>query len=153
MEILLKPIGFVRASRAEPLDDHWDQVESAIELDSGTFTEESLQGLDSFSHVEVLFYFDRVQEGKIVTDARRPRGKTEWPKVGIFAQRGKARPNRIGATICQVERVSGLVLHVTGLDAIDGTPVLDLKPVMTGFLPRNPVTEPDWAQEIMAHYW
>ena len=60
---------------------------------------------------------------------------------------------RIGATICRIVSVQGTTLEVLGLDAIDGTPVIDLKPVMSGFLPRGSVTEPAWAQEIMKDYW
>ena len=62
-----------------------------------------------------------------------------WPKVGIFAQRGKNRPNQIGVTICKIVSVEGLSVHVEGLDAIDGTPVLDLKPWVAEFGPRGPV--------------
>ena len=73
--------------------------------------------------------------------------------VGIFAQRGKDRPNRIGVTVCSLLGVDGLTLRVRGLDAIDGTPVLDIKPVMRGFLPRGEVREPEWAGELMKGYW
>jgi tRNA (Thr-GGU) A37 N-methylase len=89
----------------------------------------------------------------IVSGARHPRGNVAWPKIGIFAQRGKNRPNRIGATICALLGVDGLTLHVRGLDAIDGTPVLDIKPVMKRFLPRGEVREPEWAKELMRGYW
>ncbi|MCB1741566.1 MAG: SAM-dependent methyltransferase, partial [Gammaproteobacteria bacterium] len=76
-----------------------------------------------------------------------------WPKVGIFAQRGKARPNRIGVSVCRLRGVEGGRISVQGLDAIDGTPVLDVKPYMTGFAPRGEVLEPEWAVEIMREYW
>jgi tRNA (Thr-GGU) A37 N-methylase len=82
-----------------------------------------------------------------------PRGRKDWPRIGIFAQRGRVRPNRLGVTVCRLVRVDGLVLHVEGLDAIDGTPVLDIKPVMSGFLPRGELREPEWARAIMASYW
>ena len=85
--------------------------------------------------------------------ARRPRGNPDWPLVGIFAQRGKNRPNRLGVTVCRIVSVEGLTLEVEGLDAIDGTPVLDIKPVMSGFQPRGDLREPDWARQIMAGYW
>ena len=70
-----------------------------------------------------------------------------------FAQRGKNRPNRLGLCTCRIVRVEGLALEVEGLDAIDGTPVLDIKPAMRGFLLREAVREPQWAAEIMAGYW
>jgi tRNA (adenine37-N6)-methyltransferase len=83
----------------------------------------------------------------------RPRGNPDWPMVGIFAQRGRNRPNRIGVSVCRIVKVDGTRLEVEGLDAIDGTPVLDIKPVLKGFLPRGKVREPDWASSIMADYW
>ena len=74
-------------------------------------------------------------------------------RAGIFAQRGKNRPNRLGVCVCRVVGVDGLAVEVEGLDAIDGTPVLDIKPVLKGFLPRGEVREPAWATEIMKDYW
>jgi len=147
------PIGVVRGGRSEPIDDDWDQVDAEIVLDAARFAPDAAAGLDAFSHIEVIFHFDRADPGKIATGARHPRGNTAWPKVGIFAQRGKDRPNRIGVTVCRILSVDGLSLRVRGLDAIDGTPVLDIKPVMKGFLPRGEIREPDWAQELMAGYW
>jgi tRNA (Thr-GGU) A37 N-methylase len=112
-----------------------------------------LQGLADFSHVEVLYYFHQVAVDRVVTGARHPRNNSAWPAVGIFAQRGKNRPNRIGSTVCRVLRVEGTRLYVGELDAIDGTPVLDLKPVMEEFLPRGTVRQPSWSRELMADYW
>jgi len=149
----VKPIGHVRSARAQPIDDAWDRVSVHIDLDPDQFAPEALAGLDSFSHAEIIFLFDQVPDKKIVTGARHPRGRTDWPKAGIFAQRGKNRPNRIGLTICEVLSVDGLRLHLKGLDAIDGMPVLDIKPVMSGFQPRGGIREPEWAKEIMATYW
>ena len=147
------PVGMVRGGRTEPIDDDWDAVEAEIALDPAQFSADAAAGLDAFSHIEVIFHFDRASAEKISTGARHPRGNTAWPKVGIFAQRGKDRPNRLGVTVCRILSVDGLSLRVRGLDAIDGTPVLDIKPVMTGFLPRGLVREPDWAAALMADYW
>ncbi len=153
MDIILKPIGTVRSTRDEAIDDDWDAIPTRIELDPTQFGPEATASLGDFSHIEVLFHFDRVPQSEIQTGARHPRGRTDWPLVGIFAQRGKGRPNRLGLCVCRLERADGLTLHVKGLDAIDGTPVLDIKPVMKGFLPRGEIREPDWAQEIMRDYW
>ena len=153
MDIVLKPIGRVRSERSEPIDDNWDQVAARIALDAAQFTPDATAGLGDFSHIEVIYHFDRVPTSEIQTGARHPRGRADWPKVGILAQRGKGRPNRIGVCVCRLERVDGLTLHVRGLDAIDGTPVLDIKPVMKGFLPRGEIREPEWAGEIMREYW
>ena len=148
----IESIGRVEAGRKEAVDDDWGGSESVIVLDP-RFEEDALAGLESFSHVEVLFVFDRVDPGKIVSGARHPRNNRAWPAIGIFAQRGKNRPNRIGLCACRVISVDGLALEVEGLDAIDGTPVLDIKPLMRGFQPRETIGEPAWAQEIMKDYW
>jgi len=149
----MRPIGTVRSARDEAIDDDWDSIPTRIELEPDRFGPEALAGLDAFSHVEVIYVFDRVDEDKVVVGARRPRGRADWPLVGIFAQRGKNRPNRIGVTVCRLDRVEGTTLHVTGLDAIEATPVLDVKPYLAGFAPRGDVVEPVWAQEIMVDYW
>jgi len=149
----LRPIGFVHSARDAPIDDDWDSVPAHIDLDPEVFTPEALMGLEAFSHCEVIFLFDRVPDAKIETGARHPRGREDWPRIGIFAQRGKNRPNRLGLTTCRIVSVDGLRLTLTGLDAIQGTPVLDIKPVMSGFAPRGAFHEPDWAKEIMAGYW
>ena len=148
----VRAIGFVAAVRAHAEDDFWGGEEACIRL-TEDFGPESLQGLSEFSHVEVLFLFHQVEPAKIVTGARHPRNNPGWPAVGIFAQRGKNRPNRIGSTICRLIRVAGTRAFVAELDAIDGTPVLDIKPVMTQFLPRGAVHQPQWSHELMRQYW
>lgn len=150
--IAMEPIGRVIGGRAEAVDDDWGNSRAAILLDA-RFTPDALAGLDAFSHAEIVYVFDKVGDDEIVTTARHPRGRADWPKVGIFAQRGRNRPNRLGVTVCRIVAVDGLRLEVEGLDAIDGTPVLDIKPVLSGFLPRGEVREPDWAHEIMESYW
>jgi tRNA (adenine37-N6)-methyltransferase len=152
-DVVLHPIGVVRGGRAEPVDDGWDAETCVVTLDGKRFGPEALAGLDSFSHIEVVYLFDRVDEADVVSGARRPRGRADWPEVGILAQRGRVRPNRLGVTVCRLLGVDGLDVTVRGLDAIDGTPVLDLKPYLTGFAPRGEVVEPPWATEIMADYW
>ena len=148
----ITPIGYVRGGRTQAIDDDWGDSRASIELVEN-FGVEALFGLVDFSHVEVIFYFDQVPDNKIEIGARHPRGSTDWPLVGIFAQRGKNRPNRMGLCTCRVVGVDGRVLHVEGLDAIDGTPVLDIKPVMTEFLPRGAIVQPAWVGELMKDYW
>lgn len=149
----LAAIGTVHCARTLPVDDHWDAYPAIIELDAEQFGPNTLQGLEAFSHAEILYIFDQVDDAEINTGARRPRGRSDWPEVGIFAQRGKGRPNRIGSTICRIISIDGGRLTVLGLDVIDGSPVIDIKPVMSGFLPRGPFNEPGWAVEIMREYW
>lgn len=152
MKFEMEPVGFVEAVRSRPEDDFWGGEEACISL-TGRFTSAALQGLTDFSHAEIIFLFHGVDPAEMVTGARHPRGNKAWPLTGIFAQRGKARPNRIGCTICRVVRVEGAKFYVAELDAIDGTPVLDIKPVMTEFLPREEVRQPEWSHELMRDYW
>jgi tRNA (Thr-GGU) A37 N-methylase len=149
----IEAVGRVSGGREAAEDDEWGDSRARIELDADRFTGEALAGLAEFSHAEIVFLFDRVGDEEIEFGARHPRGREDWPRVGIFAQRGKNRPSRIGVSICSVVAVDGLAVEVEGLDAIDGTPVLDIKPVIRGFLPRGEVRQPDWAGEIMENYW
>lgn len=151
--IEVNAIGRVIGGRFKAIDDDWGDVRAAVELDPGQFHAGALMGLEAFSHAEIVFHFDRVPPEEVIADVRHPRGRTDWPQVGIFAQRAKSRPNRIGVSVCRIIGVHGLRIEVEGLDAVDGTPVLDIKPVMSGFLPRGPVVEPSWAVDIMSDYW
>jgi len=152
-EIKLNPIGRVHSTRKKADDDHWDAEQVYIELDASQFSSAAFEGLSDFSHVEVLFYMDQVDPQKIEKTARHPRNNFQWPKVGIFAQRGKNRPNQIGSTICKIVRIEGLQLHLTGLDAVDGSPVLDIKPWVSEFGPRGATNQPQWITELMREYW
>jgi tRNA (Thr-GGU) A37 N-methylase len=150
--IPIEPIAFVRARRIAPEDDFWGGTQSDIVLEPG-MDASALDGIEQFSHAEVLFLFDRVDPADVERGARHPRGNSDWPRVGILAQRAKNRPNRIGSTIVRVVRRDGATLIVAELDAIDGTPVLDVKPVMQEFLPREAVRQPEWSRELMRQYW
>ncbi len=150
--IELTPIGVVVGGRSEPLDDDWDTVDAEIVVDE-RFPDDATAGLGEFSHIDVIFHFDRVDPDRVHVAARHPRNRADWPAVGIFAQRAKARPNRLGHTTCELLTVDGRRLAVRGLDAIDGTPVLDIKPTMQEFLPRSTIRQPDWSRELMRGYW
>ena len=147
----LRPVALVRGPRKEPVDDFWGGEIATLEFDPAQFGPEALAGLDAFSHLEVVFVMDRVTA--IETGARHPRGREDWPRVGIFAQRASGRPNRIGLSRCRIVDVVGLSVRVDGLDAVDGTPVLDVKPWLSEFGPRGRVTQPSWSTELMTDYW
>ena len=148
----LRPIGIVRSPRKDLADDFWGKVDAEIVL-ADHLPDEAFAGLDEFSHVEVIFLMDRVDPARVETGARHPREREDWPLVGIFAQRGKARPNRIGLTRATIRKLAPRLLTVRGLDAIDGTPVLDIKPWMTEFAPIGETRQPQWATELMADYY
>jgi tRNA-Thr(GGU) m(6)t(6)A37 methyltransferase TsaA len=148
----VRPIGYVSSGRREAIDDDWEEVVATITL-VPPFDGRSLVGLDAFSHVEVLFLFHGVDPAAVATGTRRPRGNPDWPEVGIFAQRAKDRPNRLGLCTCELMAVRDDTVEVRALDAIDGTPVLDIKPYMTEFAPRQPVRQPAWSHELMTGYF
>ena len=149
----VEPIGRVSSSRRDSTDDNWDAVTATITLDADQFSPEALQGIAEFSHVEIVYVFDQVEPAEIEIWARHPRGNRQWPSVGIFAQRAKMRPNRLGVSVCRLLEVDGLTLKVEALDAMDGSPVLDVKPYMAEFGPRGAVHQPAWSHELMATYW
>jgi len=154
MDIVLHPVGKVHSHEQGSREDYWGDIISEIRLDEKSFTPDALKGLSEFSHLEVLFYLHGVSETSVVSGLRHPRSNPNWPQVGIFAQRGKARPNRIAATICRLISVQGLTVKVQGLDAFDGSPVLDIKPVFAEFTPeRTEIRQPKWSRELMAHYF
>ncbi len=150
--IKIVPIGYVRNERKALEDDYWGGIVSHIEL-AESIPEDSLEGIDSYSHLEIVFYFHKADRSKIILGKEHPRENTEWPKVGIFAQRKKGRPNLVGTTIVNLVRRQGRILRVTNLDAIDGTPVIDIKPVFEEFLPKGEVSQPGWSKELMENYW
>ena len=150
--IQLEAIGQVVSPIIGKRDESWGEVIAEIQLDASRFEPVALDGLQEFSHVEVLFQFDQVSE--VESKSRHPRENPKWPKVGIFAQRGRKRPNRIGATICEIVSVQGLSVRVRGLDAFNGSPVIDIKPVMSEFFPdKKRVRQPQWSRELMSTYF
>jgi tRNA (adenine37-N6)-methyltransferase len=152
MNFTIQEIGFVKSTRTDPIDDYWLNEKSYIEINQ-EIGNECLLGIDSFSHIEVLYYFHKVDDSKIIISSEHPRENTNWPKIGIFAQRKKARPNKIGATICKIDHIESNRIYVIGLDAINGSPVIDIKPIMNEYLPKDDIKQPKWVEEMMIHYW
>jgi tRNA-Thr(GGU) m(6)t(6)A37 methyltransferase TsaA len=148
----VRPIGVVKSSRVRPNDDDWGDVAATITL-VPPFGPRSVEGLAEFSHIEVLYLFHEVDEASVHTGSRRPRGNPDWPEVGIFAQRAKDRPNRLGLCTCELVDVRDDTIEVRALDAIDGSPVLDIKPYMEEFAPHQKVRQPAWSHELMAGYF
>ena len=151
MEIKLSPVARVISSRKKPIDDAWEEIIAEIELAENIPTE-AFENISDFSHLEIIYFFDQVEMPNIVFSGR-PRGNPNYPVVGIFGQRKKDRPNRLG--LCTVELLAhnGRIIKVKYLDAIDGTPVLDIKPVFKEFQPKKEIQQPDWVADLMKNYW
>lgn len=152
MEYIVKSVATVYNARRDAIDDGWSAVPSEIRLND-EMPIECLDGIDEFSHVEIVYVFHKAIGSQPVVGSEHPRENPAWPKVGIYSQRKKARPNFIGCTVAKLVRREGRSLFVERLDAIDGTPVLDIKPVMREFLPEGEVRQPPWSNELMRNYW
>jgi len=151
MEIKFTPIASVKNVRTTPIDDNWETVISEIELAEHIPTE-AFENISDFSHLEIIYYFHKV-DIKDVVFSGRPRGNTNYPIVGILGQRKKDRPNAIGLCTVELLEHNGRIIKVKYLDAIDGTPVLDIKPVFKEFQPKGETRQPDWVVSLMKNYW
>jgi len=144
-DIVIKPIGEVRNNINLPLREGWEEVVSELILNANL--EEATEGLEQFSHIIVVFWMHKVPPERDTPTKVHPRGRKDLPLVGLFATRAPYRPNPLGVTIVRLLERQGNVLKVKGLDAINGTPVIDIKP----YLPRNGVIEvtfPQWVSKL-----
>ncbi len=151
MDITMRPVAYVRNTRKVPTDDHWGNIITEIEL-AEEVPSQALTGITEFSHLEVIFHFDKANPEHIVFSGR-PRNNPSFPEVGIFAQRKKDRPNGIGLSTAELVAHNDRTIIVKYLDAIDGTPVLDIKPVYREFEPKGEISQPDWVSDLAKNYW
>lgn len=150
MDIVMTPIGVVKNSVENRKDVSWGEDISSIVLNEEYRT--GLKGLEDFSHVTVLYHLDKANYDREKHLQRRPQNREDMPIVGIFSQRGKDRPNRIGMTSVQIVSVSEGELTVKCLDAVDGTPVLDIKPYYPVY-DKKEASVPEWVDRLMEHYF
>jgi tRNA-Thr(GGU) m(6)t(6)A37 methyltransferase TsaA len=142
--IILQPIGYVKTSAVG--NDVKDQkLVSKIELRKDLA--EALDGLSEFSHIFVLFYLHQVTDKEHLPLKVHPRGRMDLPLVGIYATRTNLRPNQIGVTVVELLKIEGTTLSVRGLDAFDGTPVLDVKPY-DNWDAKTTIQVPGWRKKL-----
>jgi tRNA (adenine37-N6)-methyltransferase len=148
--VRLRPIGVVCSPITRPLEHGWGEVVSTIRVSAAVSS--GLRGVEAFSHLAVLFVMHRARfsDRDLV---RRPRQRRDMPSLGIFAQRASCRPNLLGLTVVRLLGRQGPVLEVRGLDALDGSPVLDLKPHVRAFDSPGRPLEPEWMSRLMAGYF
>lgn len=149
-DVIMKPIGYVKNDVENKKDISWGNDVSTIILNEEYHG--GLKGLEEFSHVTVIYYLDKAKFDRDKHLQRRPQNRDDMPLVGIFSQRGKDRPNQIGMTSVQIVSVSDNELTVKGLDAIDGTPILDIKPYYPVY-DQKAAKVPEWVQRLMEHYF
>lgn len=149
-DIVMSPIGYVKNDVTVKKHVAWGEDVSAIVLDERYAL--GLRGLDEFSHAIVLFHLNEARYVHERHLLRRPQNREDMPQVGIFAQRCKDRPNRIGVTSVEIVSAADGKLVVRGLDAVDGTPVLDIKPYYPAYDKRD-ARVPEWVGRLMEHYF
>ena len=149
-DITMKAIGYVRNDVQIRKDVSWGEDISTIRLNEEFIG--GLKGLEDFSHVTIIYYLDKAKFDREKHLKRHHRNREDMPLTGIFAQRGKDRPNQIGMTSVQIIEVTEDTLTVQGLDAIDGTPVLDIKPYYPVY-DKKDATVPEWVDRLMENYF
>ncbi len=149
----VEPIAYVVGGRIEPTDDYWGGTRAIIRIDNTRFTPDATAGLDEFSHLEIVFRFHLTDPTDLNLGARRARDNPNWPAVGIFGHRNMRRINWLGVSRCRLIKVDGLDLHVEELDAVDGTPLIDIKPWFAEMGPRGDVRQAPWSVEMLRDYY
>jgi len=165
-EIVVRPVGVVRNTITEPflvagddglsmkgkLQDSIKRVHSSEAEISRILIREDLSGIldgiEEYSHIIVLYWAHKVRENSRSLTRVHPMGRKEYPLQGIFSTCSPARPNPVLMTVARLEERKGNVLNVTGLDAVDGSPVIDIKPYVGRFYPDVDVRVPEWMQNI-----
>ena len=150
-KIELQPIGFVSSRVTERMDEKWGKIISKIIL-KPEFAG-ALSGIEGFSHAIVVTYLHQAHYEKEKHLQRRPRNLDTMPIVGILSQRAKNRPNPIGITAVEIISVGNDYLEVKGLDAVNETPVLDIKPYYPHFDKIENPKVPEWVDRLMKNYF
>ncbi len=145
--MILRPIGVIRNGYTQKPEQPWEEITSEIVVEEGLA--EALEGIEEFSHIQVIFWLHRVEgERERLPMKIHPQRRADLPEVGLFATRTPLRPNPIGLTTVRLLRREGNVLHVLGLDALDGTPLLDLKPYLLRGDCWPEATGPEWLKRL-----
>jgi len=139
--VTLEPIGTVRSEIKQPARRDCEEVIADIIINDDLA--EALDGLEDFSHLVVLYWIHRAASGEVPLKVH-PRGRLELPLLGLFTTRTPNRPNRIGMSTVRLLERQGNILRVKGLDAIEGTPVIDIKPYIPGYDSVTNAEVPSW---------
>ncbi len=150
-EIKLKPIGYVSSPVIKRMDENWGKITSKIILKPEYAG--ALLGLEGFSHAIILTFLHQARYEKEKHLQRRPRNLETMPNVGILSQRAKNRPNPIGVTTVEIINVGDNYLEIQGLDAINETPVIDIKPYFPDYDKIDNPKIPEWVDRLMKGYF
>jgi len=149
VQICMEPIGYVVNDINSPIDYGWAKVKSNIVLRDDLLP--ALSKLSEFSHIVVIYWIHQAKSPNILN--RKPQNRQDMPEVGILAQRAKHRPNPIGVTAVPLVKINGCSIIFRGLDAINGTPVLDIKPYYPEYDGRPEAKVPEWVSRLMKNYF
>lgn len=148
---MFSAIGVVHNNEQQREGVDWRQVVSEIEVWEGL--EAGLSGLHGFSHIIVVYNLHKVDYSPNKHLQGKPHGRTDMPIVGVFSHRTENRPNPIGVTVVELLKVEGCILKVRGLDAVDGTPIWDIKPYVPQYDLRVDAKVPDWVEQLLDDYY
>ena len=144
-------IGTVKSTTTKKIDHNWGEIISEIIINEEL--QDGLKGLEDFSHVMIIYHLNEASFIKEKHIVRKPQGREDMPSVGIFSQRAKDRPNAIGVTSVKLLSIKKNIVVVQGLDAIDGTPILDIKPYYPKYDLKENATVPEWVNTLMKDYF
>lgn len=150
-ETRFRTVGFVLSPVKETVDEDWGKVVSRIMLNYEYAG--GLKGLEDFSHAIIVTYLHKARYIKEKHLQRRPQNREDMPEVGIFAQRVKDHPNPIGVTTVEIVKIGEDYLDVRGLDAVNGTPVMDIKPYYPQYDRIENPKVPEWVNRLMERYF
>ena len=140
----IEPIGFVSSAEHDAARQEWSRVRSQVRLRDGL--KAALLGLEDYSHVIVIGWLDQIPQELRERLQAYPAGDDRLPLQGALALRGGARPNPIAVTVCRLERIEDGTLYLEGLDLVDGTPILDVKPYIAHYDAVPKAKLPKWAR-------
>ena len=143
--VSIRPIGVVRNDVLEPRMDGWESVRSDIILREELAP--MLDGIEGYSHIIVVFAFDRIPESEL-RERVRPRGDARIPEQGVLATRSQLRPSPLGVSVVRQVRRRKNIIWVEGLDAVNGSPVLDIKPYFPNYDAVPDAGIPEWARAL-----
>ncbi|MFF4448225.1 SAM-dependent methyltransferase [Streptomyces sp. NPDC001502] len=150
--IQVKVIARVVGGHTAPADGRQGGVQSIIRLDP-EYPVETLQGLEEFSHLLVVWHFHKGSDADVHLGVRSPRNNPAWEPTGTYVHRNHRRPNRLAQSFPRILAIKGRDIHVEDLDAVDGTPIVDLAPYFEQMGPRGSVRTPAWVSDMLDDYW
>lgn len=142
--ITIKPLGLAKNNVYKPMLPGWKDIVTEIVIDK-KYTK-GLDGIEDYSHVIIVYWMDKEKECHL---KHHPQGRTDIPFIGIFACRCPQRPNRIAISTVKLIKRKGNILTVKGLDIVDGTPILDIKPYTPEYDKVGKAKVPNWVNKLV----